>query len=162
VAAHEREAADLDLDRVGDVDVRAAHEREQVDGELAALDLRLAQVDLVAAHDRDGVDAAHRAEPAAPVRAAHDGDHPPDRLPWRRCRGRPAGLARLPRQVAGQGGQLTARLGGQRPAGSLLELVQGQPSDGGVIAQRAQHRVTLGIGNPEGIVRLGHAGPSLT
>src|SRR5579872_1323622 len=134
VPAHQREAADLDIDRVRDVDVRAAHNREQVDGELAALDLRVAQVYLVTAHDRDGVDAAHGAEPAAPVRAAHDRDHPPDRLAARGRGLRRAGLAGLPRQVAGQGGQLAAGLGVQRLAGPVLELVQGQPADRGVIA----------------------------
>ncbi len=65
VPARQREAAHLDLDGVRDVDVRAAHDRHKVEGELAALDLGLAQVDLVTAHDRDGVDAADRAEPAA-------------------------------------------------------------------------------------------------
>ena len=159
VAAHAGEAADFDLDRVGDIDVRAAHDGDEVEGELAALDLGLAQVDLVAAHDRDGVDAAHGAEPAAPVRAAHDGDHPPHRLAPRGCQARPGRLAGLARQVAGQGGQLTAGLGGQRAAGSILELVQGQPADGGVIAQRAQHRVALGVGNPEGIIRFAHCRP---
>ena len=67
VAAHDRETADVQLDGVGDVDVRAAHQGEHVDRQLAALDLGLTQVDLVAAHDRDGVDAADRAEPAVPV-----------------------------------------------------------------------------------------------
>ncbi len=69
---------------------------------------------------------------------------------------RHAGLAGLPRQVAGQGGQLAAGLGVQRPAGPVLELVQGQPADRGVIAQRAQHRVAFGIGNPEGVIGFAH------
>jgi hypothetical protein len=156
VAAHQREAADLDLDRVGNVDVRAAHDGDEVEGELAALDLGVAQVDLVAAHDRDGVDAADGAESAAPVRAAHDGDHPAHRLA--RAGGTGAG-ARTPacpppRQVAGQRRELAAGLGRQRPAGSLLELVQGEPPDGGVIAERAQRDVALGVGNAEGFVRF--------
>ena len=61
------------------------------------------------------------------------------------------GLAQVPlhREVAGQGGQLAARLGGQRPAGPLLELVQGQPADGGVVAEDVQGLIPLGVGNPE-------------
>ena len=73
-----------------------------------------------------------------------------------RREGAGVGGARFPGQVAGQGGQLSAGFGGQRPAGPVLELVQGQPADGRVIAQRAQHRVALRVGNPEGIIRLGH------
>ena len=71
-------------------------------------------------------------------------------------RGRGPVLVLLRREVAGQGGQLAARLGGQRPAGPLLELVQGQPADGGVVAEHAQGLVPLGVGDPEGIVRVGH------
>ena len=157
VAAHHREAADVQLDGVGDVDVRAAHQGEHVERELAALDLGLAQVDLVAAHDRDGVDAADRAEPAMPVRAAHDGDHPAHRLPGPDGRrAGPALLAGLLRQVAGQRGELAACLGGQRLAGSFFELVQGEPADSGVVAEASQRGVTYGIRDPEGIVRFAH------
>ncbi len=143
VPARQREAAHLDLDGVRDVDVRAAHDRHQVEGELAALDLGLAQVDLVAAHDRDGVDAADRAEPAAPVRAGHDGDHPAHRLLGPGRSG--LRLAPLLGEVADQRGELAARLRGQGPAGSLLQLVQGEPADGGVIAERPQRGVALGV-----------------
>src|SRR6266568_1449929 len=160
IAAHQREAAHVQLDRVRDVDGRAAHDRDQVEGELAALDLGLAQVDLVSAHDGYGVDAADRAEPAAPLRGGHDGDHPAHRLPGRGRGGRRLAalrLAALGRQVAGQRGELAAGLGGQRPAGPVLELVQGEPADGGVLAERAQRLVPFGVRDPEGFVRVGHS-----
>jgi hypothetical protein len=157
VAAHHREAADVQLDGVGDVDVRAAHQGEHVEGELAALDLGLAQVDLVAAHDRDGVDAADRAEPAVPVRAAHDGDHPAHRLPGPDGRrAGPALLARLLRQIASQRREFAARLRDQRPAGSFLELIEGEPADGGMVAEYPQRGVALGVRDPKGIIRFAH------
>jgi len=80
-------------------------------------------------HDRDGVDAADRAEPAAPVRAAHDGDHPAHRLLVLACR---QILPSFGRQVAGQDGEVTAVLA-TGPAGPVLELIQGQPAGRRVI-----------------------------
>src|SRR5271165_5768669 len=68
-------------------------------------------------------------------------------------------LPRLLRQVAGQRGELAARLGGQGPAGPLLELIEGQPTNGGVIAELPQRDITLGIRDPKGIVRFAHYRP---
>jgi hypothetical protein len=121
------------------------------------LRVSLAQVNLVAAHDRDGVDAADRAEPAAPVRAAHDGDHPAHRLLGPGLLGRV--LPRFGRQVAGQAREVTAGLGHQGPAGPVLKLVQGQPADGRVITERPQRDVTLGVRDAEGFVRFAHHMP---
>ncbi len=80
VAAHEREAGDLHLDGVGHIEGRAAHDRVHVHGEAAGVDLGVAQVDLVPAHDRHHVHHRSRAEPAAPLGAAHDRDEPAGRL----------------------------------------------------------------------------------
>ena len=120
------------------------------------MDLGLAQVDLVTAHDRDRVDAADSAEPAAPVRAAHDRDHPAHRLAGLGHWSGPGCLAGLLRQVAGQGGQVAAGLGGERLAGPVLELVQGEPADGGLLAERPDGRVTLGIRDAHRVVAFGH------
>ena len=91
---------------------------------------------------------------ATPVRAGHDGHHPAHWLLGQGRRG--AVLAHLPRQVAGQRGELAAGLGGQRPAGPLLELVQGEPAHGGVLAEDPQRLVPFGVGDPEGCVGVGH------
>ncbi|MFY9931586.1 MAG: hypothetical protein WAK82_26650 [Streptosporangiaceae bacterium] len=155
VPAHHREAAHLDLDAVGDVDGGPAHERVQVQGELAALDFGLAQVNLVAAHDGQGVDGADGPEPAAPVRATHDGDQPADRLAGHRD-GHGLGLTRLLRQVAGQRGKLAAGPGAQGTAGALLELVQREPTRGRMLGQHVQRGVSLGVRDPEGFVRIAH------
>jgi beta-N-acetylhexosaminidase len=88
VAAHEREAGDLHLDGVGHVDGRAAHDRVHVHGEAVGVDLGVAQVNLVPAHDRQNVHHRGRAEPAAPLGAAHDRDEPAGRLARRRRTGR--------------------------------------------------------------------------
>src|ERR1700761_253276 len=45
------------------------------------------------------------------------------------------------RRVAGQGGDLAPGLGSQRPAGPLLELVQGEPAHGGMLAEGPQRLV---------------------
>ncbi len=107
---------------------------------LAALDLGFPQVDLVAAHDRDGVDFADRAEPTAPLGAAHDGDHPAH---WLARPGDHHAYRRLLGQIAGQDGQFAARLGRERVPGSILEFSQGEPPDGGVVAEHLDRRVTL-------------------
>ena len=67
--------------------------------------------------------------------------------------------SRLLRQVAGQRGELARGLRGQGPAGALLELIQGEPADGGMVAEHPQRDVALGVGDPKGIVRVGHYWP---
>src|SRR5579862_7462321 len=159
IPAHQREPAHLQLDGVRHVHRRAAHQREHVEGELAALDLGLAQVDLVAPHDRDGVDLADRAEPAAPVGAAHDGHHPAHWLARRGGRGdRHVRRRRLQGQVAGQGGQRPAPAGDGGGRGDPPD-----PHDAQASALDGRHHGRLAPARPvprgrPGQLRLDHGG----
>ena len=67
VAAHERKAADLHVHGAGQVDGRAAHDREHVHGKAVGVDLGVAQVDLVPSHDRHRVDHRGGPQPPAPL-----------------------------------------------------------------------------------------------
>ena len=139
VAAHDREAADLDVDGVGQVEGRAAHDREHVQGEAVGVDFGVTQVDLVPAHDRDHVDHRGGPEPSPPVRAAHDRDEPPGRLARRRGRGggRLADRRSLAEAPAGRVSPPPGRLWSSPPGPgrTFLMLVQRQPSGRRVLAE---------------------------
>jgi len=119
VAAHEREAADLDVDGVGDVDVGAAHDGDEVQCDLAAVELRVAEIDVVTAHDRNNVHGAVQPEPPAPTRSTHDSYHPANRVP---PHARYIGLAG---EITRQGLQFAASLRDERTADSFLQLIEG-------------------------------------
>ena len=74
--AHEREAAQLDVEALRDDDVDAAPEGDGGDLDLGALDLGPAQVHVAAAHDRHGVRLPADAPAALGAVPAHDRDVP--------------------------------------------------------------------------------------
>jgi hypothetical protein len=146
VAAHDREAADVRLDALGDVHVRAAHDGEDRDGDLVVLDLGLAEVEVAAAHQREDDHPSRNAPAALAVGAAHDRHQPTPRLAPR-ARGR---QRRDRRKLPPDRVELGQRLRVVRLVHALRELLQRQATLRRVLAQLRDDLLPLGVGRTHG------------
>ena len=153
-SAHNADASHADVRVFRHRDLAAAHDRDDVDVDLAVLEPGLAQVDLAAAHEqergemlrhyplafagetaKDGHRAARRGRAAKPGRVNRSGDP----------RGRWGGASST-RQVMGDG--LKLRIGLRRIHGvkSLVQFVHGEPPVPCCFAQHVGDALAIGVG----------------
>jgi len=126
VAAHERELGHLDVQPLGEVDLRAAHDRVHRQLDPLGRELDLVEVEVAAAHDVQRGAPIAQPPAALAIAAAHD-RHQPVRATRPRLHGEAAGLGRPDRRAAGGlevGRQRLELAAGARRVGRVQALVE--------------------------------------
>jgi hypothetical protein len=153
-SAHDADAGDPDLRVFRHDDLAAAHDRHNVDGDLALGETGVAHVDFAAAHEHERGEFLRHDPVALAGKAAHDGHRSVrGRLgaePGRVVRGGRGGSRRVRGpavgQVVGDRLKLGVGLGGVHGVQPLVEFVHGEPPVARGLAQHVGNAFPVGVG----------------
>src|SRR5919201_5777922 len=135
VAAEEREAAQVYLDSLGDIEVRAAEHAEREDRHRRRVELGLPEIEIRAAEERDDDASARDAPAALSLAPAEDRERQALRALSRACGGS--------RQVTRHLLELAARARAVDRLHPLRELLERQPAVRGGVAKRRDDLLAL-------------------